>query len=141
MVRCDVLLLRGMKMKYKMTQAFYICPRGYGRTLKSSYYYKKKDWDVDYSRPKDTLQFGYGYKIPYYKYAGPKSVDEGLFKKEENHIYRTACSEEVYLEVFRGSTYRPLYKQKRLKKENGVVYMYTIPKPFSIENKYKQFRL
>jgi hypothetical protein len=124
-----------------MTQAFYICPRGYVHKSKPSYHYKRKDWDFDYTRPKDTLQFGYGYEIPYYKYAGPKNVDERLFEKEKNHIYRTDCSEEVYLEVFRGSTYRPLYKQKRLKKENGVVYMYMVPKTFSVENRYRQFRL
>lgn len=128
-------------MKYKMTQAFYICPRGYVRKSEPSYGYKRKDWNFDYSRPKDTLQFGYGYEIPYYKYAGPKSLDEKLYEKEKNHIYRAHASEEVYLDVIRGSTYRPLYKQKRLKEEKGVVYIYTVPKTFSIENKYKRFRL
>ena len=129
-------------MKYKMAQAFYICPRGYGRTLKSSYYYKKKDWDFDYSRPKDTLQFRYGYKIPYYKYAGPKNADERLFEKENEHLCRAYVHEADYVSMtFINRTYRPLYKQKRLKKENGVVYIYTVPKTFSVENKYKQFRL
>lgn len=129
-------------MKYKMTQAFYMCPRGYGRTLKPSYYYKRKDWDVDYSRPKDTLQFGYGYEIPYYKYAGPKNVDKRLFEKENEYLGRAYVHEADYVSMtFINRTYRPLYKQKRLKKENGVVYTYTVPKTFSIENKYKQFRL
>ncbi len=128
-------------MKHKMTQTFYICPREYVRESKPSYYYKRKYWDVDYSRPKDTLQFGYGYKIPYYKYAGPKSVDEGLFKKEREYLNRAYVDETDYLSMtFRDRTYRPLYKQKRLKKK-GIVYMYTVPKTFSIENEYKQFRL
>ena len=129
-------------MKYKMTQAFYMCPRGYGRTLKPSYYYKRKDWEDGYSMSKDTMLYdGHTYFLEHYKYAGPKNVDDKLYNKEKNHIYRTNYSEEVYLEVFRGPTYRPLYKQKRLEKENGIVYMYTVPKTFSVENKYKQFRL
>lgn len=127
-------------MKYKMTQAFYMCPRGYGRTLKPSYYYKRKDFD--YSRPKDTLQFKYGYKIPYYKYAGPKNVDKKIFAKENEHLCRAYVHEADYVSMtFINRTYRPLYKQKRLKKENGVVYIYTVPKTFSVENRYNQFRL
>lgn len=129
-------------MKYKMTQAFYICPRGHVHKSKPSYHYKRKDWDFDYSRPKDTLQFRYGYKIPYYKYAGPKNVDKKTFAKENEHLCRAYVHEADYVSMtFINRTYRPLYKQKRLKKENGVVYMYTIPKTFSVENRYKQFRL
>lgn len=129
-------------MKYKMAQAFYICPRGYGRTLKSSYYYKKKDWDFDYSRPKDPLHFEYNLRIHYYKYAGPKNIDERLFEKEVEYLNRAYADEADYLSrTFRDKTYQPLYKQKRFEKEKGVVYMYTVPKTFSVENKYKQFRL
>ena len=128
-------------MKYKITQLFYICPRGHVRKNKPSDNYKK-EWEFSYSMSKDTrLHDGYGYPLGRYKYIGPKDIDEGLYKKERNRIYQTYCSEEVYLEVTHGSTYRSLYKQKTPKKEKGTVYMYTIPKIFSIENKYKQFRL
>ena len=129
-------------MKYKMTQLFYICPRGHVRKNKPSDNYKKKEWEFTYSVSKNTmLHDGYAHSIEHYKYVGPKSVDEKLYEKEKNHIYQAYASEEVYLDVIRGSTYRPLYKQKRFEKEKGVVYMYTVPKTFSVENKYKRFRL
>jgi hypothetical protein len=64
------------------------------------------------------------------------------FLKKKEYLNRAYVDETDYLSMtFRDRTYRPLYKQKRLKKENGVVYVYTVPKTFSIENKYKQFRL
>ena len=128
-------------MKYKVTQSFYICPRGYVHITKPSYHFKRNDWDSEYTRSKEDIVSNPAYFLSHYKYTGPKSTNEGLYEKEKNHIYQVYASEEVYLEVIRGSTYRPLYKQKRPKKENGVIYMYTIPKTFSVENKYKQFRL
>jgi len=129
-------------MKYKMTQAFYICPRGHVHKSKPSYRYKRKDWYTDYSRPKDTLQFGYGYEIPYYKYAGPKNVDERLFEKEVEYLNRAYTTKNTYLSMpYKDFTYQSLYKEKHTQNDEGVDYIYTIPKTFSVENKYKQFRL